>query len=60
MNERQLLRIMFEIVIIFAVGLIGFMGLSLYNMNVIDQQRDLIRQMSKDPHCMNAPGGNHG
>lgn len=61
MTERQLTRVLFETVIIFAIALLGFIGLSMYNMTVIDQQRDLIRQMETNPKCMVAPtGGNKG
>lgn len=61
MTENQLTRIMFETIIILAVGLIGFMGLSIYNMRVIDQQHQLIQDMMQNPACTRpATGGNHG
>ena len=53
-------RILFEIVIVLAVGVFMFMGLAMYDMHVIERQQDLIRRMQTSPNCMAAPGGNHG
>jgi hypothetical protein len=61
MSERQLQRIMFETIIVLALGLLGFMGLAIYNMKVIENQQKLIHDMSHNPACMvDKTGGNRG
>jgi hypothetical protein len=52
MNEKTFERILFETIIVLAIGLLGFTGLSVYNMRVIDQQQKLIQQMGTNPACM--------
>jgi Tfp pilus assembly protein PilV len=52
-------RILFEAVMVLSIGVLALIGLSVYNMHVIDQQRDLIRQMQSNPKCMNTPAGSH-
>lgn len=48
-------RMLFKAVIVLSIGLLGYMVLSIYNIRVIDQQRDLIKQLYHD-NC----GGTRG
>lgn len=43
MPDKNLTKMLFETVVVLAIGLIAFMILSAYNMHVIDQQAEVIK-----------------
>lgn len=52
----KLERLLFEVVIVLALGLLSYIGLAAYEMRVIEKQRVLIKQLYQDHSCTGLRG----